>query len=460
MIDSSVRRKVELGTMSEPMESALCGALMDVLGAGADDMPAILAGINAGSVRAPGETAWTEESLRAFMRSASPAPVKAPVERTLVADYDPERAALSYDGARAPQRTVEEQTEFLLTYGLRNKWYVVAASAEVTQTPLGVKRLGELMVLWRGTDGVVHAVEDRCPHRGIAMSIGDVRDGRLTCGYHGVQLDEYGKVLSVPALPGCSLEGKKLIKSYPTIEHFQAIWAYFGDDAHPAPPPLVLPDELIAPEWTGTIHTDVWNGDYRYVWDNLVDPMHGPYLHSRTYTQSRGPKSDNVLVEDTGHGFEVFREGQRGVNLDWIEFVNGGTSMYSRVEIPMPPNAGPGGYMGIIFFTTPVDAGVTRINVWRLRKVSGWQRELWHFLFEHRIRGFVNAVLEQDKNALAFMPPWPAPERLYLHDAGVTRLRKFMRESAKEQARELALQPAGYVAKRGKSFSALPRSIA
>ena len=426
--------------MSEQLAAELSGALMGILGAGADDLPAIVAGLNAGTVKAPGGAAWTDETLRAFMRETSPAPVKPAVEHTLRADFDPDRAALSYDVTRAPARTVDEQTDFLLTTGLRNKWYVVAASDEVTQTPLGVKRLGELLVLWRDLDGVVHAVEDRCPHRGIAMSIGEVRDGNLMCGYHGVQLDEYGKVLSVPALPGCSLEGKKLIKSYPTIEHFQAIWAYFGDEAHPEPPPLVLPDELVSPEWTGTIHYDVWDGDYRYVWDNLVDPMHGPFLHSKTYTQSRGPKSDSVIVEETGHGFEIFREGQRGVNLDWIEFIDGGTSMYSRVEIPMPPNAGPGGYMGIIFFTTPIEAGKTRINVWRLRKVSGWQRELWHFLFNNRIRGFVNAVLEQDKNALTFIPPWPAPERLYLHDAGVTKLRKFMREAAKEQARDLMLQ--------------------
>ena len=440
LIDFKLGIAYSMVTMSESIEAQLCTALMATLAEGAADLPSIVAGINAGAVKAPGDVPWTEETLRAFMRATSPPPEKAVVEHTLHADFDPDRARFSYDVARAPQETVEARTEFLLATGLRNKWYVVAASEEVTTAPLGVKRLGELLVLWRDLDGVVHAVEDRCPHRGIAMSIGEVREGALMCGYHGVQVDEYGKVISVPALPGCSLEGKKLIKSYPTIEHFQAIWAYFGDEAHPEPPPLVLPDELVSPEWTGTIHYDVWDGDYRYVWDNLVDPMHGPYLHSRTYTQSRGPKNDNIIVEETGHGFEIFREGQRGVNLDWIEFVDGGTSMYSRVEIPMPPNAGPGGYMGIIFFTTPTEAGKTRINVWRLRKVSGWQRELWHFLFNARIRGFVNAVLEQDKNALAFMPPWPAPERLYLHDAGVTKLRKFMREAAKEQARALMLQ--------------------
>jgi phenylpropionate dioxygenase-like ring-hydroxylating dioxygenase large terminal subunit len=416
-------------------EAQLCAALMDIL-AGDHELARILERLNEGDVRPPAGGAWTEDELVRTLETRAPVPPKAVAGPVFHAEWDRERACPS-PGAPTVERTPAEHENFLLTYGLRNKWYVIASSAEVTSAPLGMTRLGEQLVVWRDAGGRVHALEDRCPHRGIALSIGELRDEVLTCGYHGVQVDTYGKVVRVPALPGCALEGKTLIKSYPVIEHFQAIWAYFGDERHPEPPPLELPLELVSPEWTGVIHTDVWDGDYRYVWDNLVDPMHGPYLHSQTYTQSRGPKSDEIALKDTGHGFEVYREGQRGVNLDWIEFVDGGTALYSRVEIPMPPNAGPGGYMGIIFYPTPIDEGHTRINVWRLRKVSGWQRNLWHFLFRERILGFVNAVLAQDKNALAFMPRWPAPERLYAHDIGITRLRKFMREAAKQQAREL-----------------------
>jgi len=70
-----------------------------------------------------------------------------------------------------------------------------------------------------------------------------------------------------------------------------------------------------------------------------------------------------------------------------------------------------------------------------------WQRDLWHFLFRARIRGFVDAVLAQDIVALGTMPPWPAQEHLYGHDAGLTRARKHFREAAKAQARELLLEP-------------------
>jgi phenylpropionate dioxygenase-like ring-hydroxylating dioxygenase large terminal subunit len=219
------------------------------------------------------------------------------------------------------------------------------------------------------------------------------------------------------------------------IEHYQAIWAYFGDGTESVPAPLDLPEELVSAEWTGVLHYDTWRGDYRYVIDNLCDPMHGPFLHGKTYTQSRGPRTDNVKVVEKPYGYEIFREGQRGVNLDWMEYVFAGSSAYARVEIPLPPNAGPGGPMGIIFYPTPVDAQHTRINVWRLRKVAGWQRDLWHFLFRTRIVTFVDAVLAQDIVALATMPPWPSAEHLYGHDAGLTRVRKHYRELARTQAR-------------------------
>ena len=427
--------------MSDEYEGALAAHVMEALGAGTADLAGLARTLGEGGPPLPSGAPWTAGDLAAELARVAEVPPKTAVARSVTSDYDAERARRPARADASPAGDVEARTEFLLTYGLRNQWYVVAASAEVGDKPFGVKRLGEALVLWRDENGAVHAVEDRCPHRGAALSIGEVHEGQLTCAYHGVRVDPYAKVVAVPGLPGCPLEGKTLTRHYPVIEHYQAIWAYFGDARHQAPPPLELPEELVSSEWTGMLHHDTWNADYRYVIDNLCDPMHGPFLHGKTYTQSRGPRTDAVKVLEKDGSFEVFREGQRGVNLDWMEFVLAGSSTYARVEIPMPPNAGPGGIMGIIFYTTPVDEAHVLISVWRLRKVSGWQRDLWHFLFRARIRGFVDAVLAQDIVALGTMPPWPAQEHLYGHDAGLTRARKHFREAAKAQARELLLEP-------------------
>jgi phenylpropionate dioxygenase-like ring-hydroxylating dioxygenase large terminal subunit len=424
--------------MADEDGAALAGQLMGALGAGATDLADLATRLNDGGATPSSGERWSPQVLAAELARLAIVPAKATIDRTVSPVYDAARANWppAPSARNATAMDVDARAEFLQTFGLRNQWYIIASSAEIGATPVGMKRLGESLVLWRDGDGAVHAVEDRCPHRGVALSIGEVHEGAITCAYHGVRVDAYGKVVLVPGLPGCPLEGKTLVRHYPVIEHYQAIWAYFGDDRHEAPPPLVLPDELVSPEWTGVLHYDTWRGDYRYVIDNLCDPMHGPFLHGKTYTQSRGPRTDAVNVVENDGGFEVFRAGQRGVNLDWMEFCLAGSSTYARVEIPMPPNAGPGGPMGIIFYPTPVDEDHTRINVWRLRHVSGWQRDLWHFLFHAKIRGFVDAVLAQDIVALATMPRWPSPEHLYGHDAGITRARKHFREAAKAQARD------------------------
>src|SRR6478609_1794359 len=77
-------------------------------------------------------------------------------------------------------------SEFIMF--LKNTWYVACASDEIAEKPLGRKICGEKIVFYRGAGGKVAALEDFCPHRGAALSLGFVRDGDLVCGYHGLQM--------------------------------------------------------------------------------------------------------------------------------------------------------------------------------------------------------------------------------------------------------------------------------
>src|SRR5258708_32245485 len=79
--------------------------------------------------------------------------------------------------ARAKTAAVER----LLTLGLRNLWYPVAPSWMVREAPVGLTRLGERIVVGRDAAGQVHALEDRCPHRGARLSLGWNLGDRLAC---------------------------------------------------------------------------------------------------------------------------------------------------------------------------------------------------------------------------------------------------------------------------------------
>lgn len=329
----------------------------------------------------------------------------------------------------------QEVTELLRT-GVRNMWYCIAASHEVGDKPLAITRLGEKLVLWRDASGEVCVQENACPHRGLALSQGSVVEGRLNCAYHGLVIDRDGAVRDVPAFGECPYIGEKLVKTYPSFEHYQGIFAYFGDGSGAEAPPFTIPEDIASPDIGGILHTDTWNGNYHYVYDNLADPMHAPYLHKASFNLGGGSRSDKIKIQDTAHGFEVSRGAQRGQNFDWMEFVDTGAIMFCRVEVFYPPSCGPGGPLKICFFTTPIDAGSTRIFAWRIRESQGWERDLWRFLFKTRLVKFADAILEQDKSAAEAMPRWPTRENLYQHDVGLARLRRHLRLKAEAQLRE------------------------
>ena len=82
-------------------------------------------------------------------------------------------------------------------------WHPVALSEAVAaQAPLAVQLLEQPVVLWRDSEGTVHALADQCPHRGARLSLGRVTpQGQLECPYHGWQFAAGGQCTHVPALP-------------------------------------------------------------------------------------------------------------------------------------------------------------------------------------------------------------------------------------------------------------------
>ena len=135
-----------------------------------------------------------------------------------------------------------------------------------------------------------------------------------------------------------------------------------------------------------------------------------------------------VRKTDTGFIFEKIT--QRDVNFDWSEWCDTG-ALYARLEIPYPKSGGPGGNFGIIFMSVPIDPVTTACFFFRNRKVEGWQRNVWRFLYRNRLEARHWKVLEQDRVVAEGIEP-DACERefLYDHDVGVARVRRWMREEA------------------------------
>ena len=317
--------------------------------------------------------------------------------------------------------------------GILGQWYPVAKSVEVKSiSPLGIEALGEKLVLWRGDNGKVHCIKDQCPHRGAPLSFGRLHEGHISCRYHGIVVSGEGVVVSVPAMKNCPFEGEKIVRAFEVTEIYDAIFIYMPSAKNEKAPSMVFPKEFLSDNWSGFLCTAVWKTNYRYALDNHADPMHGSYLHAESFTLAYGTKEDLFKVDHTENGFIVSRTGQLGENFDWTEFEMHDGTMFCFLDIPYPKAAGPGGNMRIVGFVLPINENSCKVFFWRMREVSGIQRDCWRFLYRTELESKHWTVLEQDREILeAMSDDVRGNEKLYQHDVGVNRIRQTLLKQAK-----------------------------
>ncbi|HSI20070.1 MAG TPA: aromatic ring-hydroxylating dioxygenase subunit alpha [Sphingomonas sp.] len=202
---------------------------------------------------------------------------------------------------------------------VRNAWYVASWADEiVAEKPVGLRILGDPIVLWRAADGSLSALADRCVHRLAPLSLGRCEGHRLRCMYHGLLFDPDGCVVEIPGQDMIPAQAR--VRGYPVVERHSWIWVWMGDaaDADEAliPPAVGLDD----PDWVlGHGQLD-YAAEARLINDNLLDFSHLSFVHANSFGASEtwARERPRITALDRGIRYERWIENEgpmRGTDL-------------------------------------------------------------------------------------------------------------------------------------------------
>ncbi len=174
--------------------------------------------------------------------------------------------------------------------GLTEYWYPATFAKKVKRRPVGVRMLGETLVLFRGRDGHVAAASNTCPHRGGSLMHGVCHyKGTVACPYHGWVFDERGECVAVLSEgPESAMPGKVRLRIYPTAEYKGLVFVWMGN-GKPVPVENEIPPEFFEGGETALfISARRWDVNWRVALENSLD-SHVMYVHRNALLQLMEP---------------------------------------------------------------------------------------------------------------------------------------------------------------------------
>jgi phenylpropionate dioxygenase-like ring-hydroxylating dioxygenase large terminal subunit len=289
---------------------------------------------------------------------------------------------------------------------LANYWHPIGTSGDVTDEPRRFLLLGDALVAFRDEQGIA-VFKDLCIHRGAALSLGWVTDGRITCAYHGWQYDRSGACVRIPSLPeGQSIPKKARAIVYRAEEAYGLVWVAMDDPVAPIP------------TWPG----DAWNDPkfrsfltYRCVWktsagravENFMDFSHFPFVHPGLLGSQDRPVVDpervtGVVETDFGITYAYEQEEPGELYASREELSRYEYSLYLPFTIHFRRIEPNGQVTFVTLITQPRSDAESELYTFILRDHS-------HDTPDMVFGEFTNTVMEQDRVVVESQRPQEIP---------------------------------------------------
>jgi phenylpropionate dioxygenase-like ring-hydroxylating dioxygenase large terminal subunit len=174
-----------------------------------------------------------------------------------------------------------------------NYWYAVEIDRNLAKGKVvEVVFWKRSIALFRGADGSVSAIENRCVHRQLKLSQGEVQGCNLVCLYHGWTYDGSGEVVEMPH----DLFGREMpklrVQSFPVQVRYGLIWIFPGDRALAETRRIPeIPELEGSNPWACQPISLAWQSHHSMIIDNVSDFTH-QHLHRR-YRPFRNAKLQN-----------------------------------------------------------------------------------------------------------------------------------------------------------------------
>jgi phenylpropionate dioxygenase-like ring-hydroxylating dioxygenase large terminal subunit len=162
-----------------------------------------------------------------------------------------------------------------------DEWYVAAFADEVGPQLLARTLLGRGVVMFRDAHGKVVAMEDRCPHRSMPLSAGELKDDQIICAYHGIRFNTQGDCVHVPSQATCPRAMG--VRTYATLERGPVVWIWMGDSSSADASRLPEQPWLTAGDWETSKGYMYLKASYVRLHENLLDLTHLSFLHAKSF---------------------------------------------------------------------------------------------------------------------------------------------------------------------------------